>query len=376
MNVWRIGLLAGTGLLLAACGTTPKKSAAPNPGNTPASGHSGSNPVPAASSGTARVSPYAPAQEDPAKRGNYVAGGLYAPGVRDTVPDYIPNVEAIPEPEVVHLPRSAYGNRSPYTVLGKRYTVMDDHRGYVERGRASYYGNKFHGRRTSNQEVYDMYAFTAAHRNLPLPSFARVTNIDNGKSVVVRVNDRGPFHSDRLIDLSYAAAVKLGFREAGTANVEVRALLPEDMASTPAPTMAAPLVASVQHRFDMLQNGQVMTADQFDQWMESRQVRVAGRPAGSKAAEPPPSAAVATSVAASAGVVELQVASFASPDNAQRALGMLNDAGVSGARLLDSVVNGRRVWRLRVGPLDEASASALASRIVGLGFGQPTRVRQ
>ena len=115
-------------------------------------------------------------------------------------------------------------------MLGKRYRVLDDPEGYDETGLASYYGNKFHGRRTSNQEVYDMYAFTAAHKTLPLPSFARVTNLDNGKSIVVRVNDRGPFHDGRVIDLSYAAAVKLGIADqAAPARVEVRALTPADI---------------------------------------------------------------------------------------------------------------------------------------------------
>src|SRR3546814_9579409 len=128
---------------------------------------------------------------------------------KDSVPDELPDVDAIPEPEVVAEPRSRYGNRSPYKVLGKSYRVLDSAEGYDETGQASYYGNKFHGRRTSNLEVYDMYAFTAAHKSLPLPSFARVTNLDNGKSVVVRVNDRGPFHEGRIIHLSYAPAAKI-----------------------------------------------------------------------------------------------------------------------------------------------------------------------
>ena len=122
--------------------------------------------------------------------------------------------------------RSAIGNKSPYVVLGKSYKVLDDTRNYVERGTASYYGAKFHGRLTSNREVYDMYQFTAAHKTLPLPSFARVTNLDNGESVIVRVNDRGPFHDGRVVDLSYAAAVRLGITQRGTGNVEVRALQP------------------------------------------------------------------------------------------------------------------------------------------------------
>ncbi|MDQ3038782.1 MAG: septal ring lytic transglycosylase RlpA family protein, partial [Pseudomonadota bacterium] len=258
----------------------------------------------------AKVSPYAPATEDLATRGNYVAGGLYLPGVADTVPDEIPDVDAIPEPEVRDEPRSRGGNRD-YSVLGKRYQVMDQQDGYVESGQASYYGKKFHGRRTSSQEVYDMYAFTAAHKTLPLPSYARVTNLDNGKSIVVRVNDRGPFHAGRVIDLSYAAAVKLGYRDRGTARVEVRALkpgdidatrvvkqpkveasamdrlvkhLPEALADAGRVVVAPPEPArnareDQRYRFDMRQDGRVMQADEFDAWMKSRRVRVAtGRP--------------------------------------------------------------------------------------------------
>src|SRR5690606_8551265 len=179
------------------------------------------------------------AQEDLSKRGNYTAGGLYAPHIKDSVPDHLPDVDAIPEPEVVAEPRSRYGNRSPYKVLGKSYKVRDSAEGYGETGMASYYGNKFHGRRTSNLEVYDMYAFTAAHKTLPLPSFARVTNLDNGKSVVVRVNDRGPFHDGRIIDLSYAAAVKIGIRDRGTGRVEVVGLSPGENARNDYDAVAA-----------------------------------------------------------------------------------------------------------------------------------------
>ncbi|WP_442915391.1 septal ring lytic transglycosylase RlpA family protein [Marinobacter sp. OP 3.4] len=122
-------------------------------------------------------------------------------------------------------PRSA-GNKSPYTVWGKKYWVMEHASadGYVETGIASWYGKKFHGHLTSNGETYDMYKMSAAHRSLPLPSYARVTNLDNGRSVIVRVNDRGPFHGNRLIDLSWAAAKKLDFLGNGTARVEVAAI--------------------------------------------------------------------------------------------------------------------------------------------------------
>lgn len=213
--------VAAVAVLLAGCAGSPKRGDAP--AADPAAGGAPRGDGP-------KVSPYAPAQEDPSTRGDYVAGGLYKPGVADTTPDYVPDVDAIPEPEVVDLPRSRYGNGPTYTVLGKRYRVLDDTRGFVETGTASYYGQKFHGRRTSNQEVYDMYAFTAAHKSLPLPSFARVTNLDTGQSVVVRVNDRGPFHDGRVVDLSYAAAVKIGVHPRGTARVEVRALGPGENA--------------------------------------------------------------------------------------------------------------------------------------------------
>ena len=438
MTLRHLVSLAAISLALAACGSAPKKTASPQNAANNAPSSVAANEASAAG----KVSPYAPAVEDTSKRGNYVAGGLYAPGVADTVPTYIPNVDAIPEPEVRSEPRSRYGNRSPYKVLGKSYTVLDRPHGYVEKGRASYYGNKFHGRRTSNQEVYDMYAFTAAHRSLPLPSYARVTNLDNGKSVVVRVNDRGPFHSGRLIDLSYAAAVKLGYRERGTANVEVRALAPGEQAeigqlvaaaqSAPDNSKAEARLAqqvatqnapggvalgkaaatSGEYRFDMQQDGRVMSADEFDAWMRARRVRVATGKPGKPDPQPqqlpaqtppaitsaPLSATAAHNVAASrsnamvtpqpadrpmpvsASVlqsdgVQLQVASFASPDNAERALTMLRNAGVAGAQLQDATVGGKRVWRLRVGPLAESAVSALASRIAGLGFGQPAVVR-
>lgn len=134
------------------------------------------------------------------------------------LPDAVPKVELI---------RKA-GNKSPYTVLGKTYQVLPSSIGFRERGVASWYGNKFHGRKTSNGEIYNMYAMTAAHKNLPIPCYVKVTNLDNGRTVIVRVNDRGPFHGGRIIDLSYAAAKKLDYSSKGTANVEVVAINPRD----------------------------------------------------------------------------------------------------------------------------------------------------
>jgi rare lipoprotein A len=142
-------------------------------------------------------------------------------------------VDAQPQPELV----LSAGNTSPYTVNGIEYRVLASGSGYRERGIASWYGRKFHGGNTANGEVFDAYAASAAHRSLPLPSYARVTNLTNYRSIIVKVNDRGPFHSDRLIDLSYGAAVRLGFSEQGTAPVEVIALSvdgSEDLRADPA----------------------------------------------------------------------------------------------------------------------------------------------
>lgn len=434
-------------LALVGCASTGTSSSqAPASGRTVGSATAAAAHVPRAQQSPRRVSPYAPAQEDPNTRGHYVAGGLYRPGVADTVPSYIPNVDAIPEPEVVHVERSRYGNRSPYTVLGQQYTVLDDHSGFVEEGLASYYGNKFHGRRTSNQEVYDMYAFTAAHKSLPLPSFARVTNLDNGKSVVVRVNDRGPFHEGRVIDLSYAAAVKLGYRETGTARVQVQALLPGDASLPPAigtrvastapnsamdglvAALPAPSAASVQpaalapvqtaaststasstvvaavpastpaatsvatqaaanpnpngERFNLYQNGRALTADEFDAWMAQRGLRVAtGQvthlPGNSAPAAPSltPLNAAPSAAPALANGITLQVASFADHNNANNALSRLRSANIADALLQDGMVNGRRIWRLRIGPVDPAQAPDLIARVAGLGMGTPQQVR-
>ncbi|GAA5000578.1 septal ring lytic transglycosylase RlpA family protein [Pseudoluteimonas lycopersici] len=428
-------------LALAACAAAPQKQAPPVASSKPKPAHPAST-----------RSPYAPAQEDVSKRGGMV-GDLYKPDEPDTVPADIPDVDAIPDATPQNEARSRYGNRS-YSVLGKRYQVLESAEGYDEVGIASFYGNKFHGRRTSNLEVYDMYAMTAAHKTLPLPSYARVTNLDNGRSIVVRVNDRGPFHAGRIIDLSYAAAVKLGYRDKGTARVEVKGLAgPYDDASehggvlasaatpqqeahvaTGKPTLApqpnvdtamdklvdalpiaaanagervAPAIAAADPanrdlRFDMRQDGRTMTADEFDAWMRTRRVRVATGQAGKpdsalstavasdaakpapaalepaiKAPPPPPAtaAAVVAATTPAAGDVTLQVASFGNEQNAQRALAMLQGASIPGAQLQGADVAGKRVWRLRIGPVAASNAPELAARVVGLGFGQPQRVR-
>lgn len=356
---------------LAACGSAPSRKAPPSAERVPPPAHRQDGDAP-------KRSPYAPAQEDPSKRGDYVAGGLYAPGVPDTVPDPIPDVDAIPEPVVRNEPRSAIGNRD-YAVLGKRYQVRDRADGYVEEGLASFYGNKFHGRKTSNHEIYDMYAFSAAHRTLPLPCFVRVTNLANGKSVVVRVNDRGPFHSGRIIDLSYAAAAKLGFVRQGTARVEVRALRPgeerdenrddgrddDTRVAVRAPTPIPPAAPA----------DPALSADEFERWMQERGIRVAtGTPAdpGTASGSDPVPPAV---VAAGPGDVLLQVGAYSARENADRARDRLSAGGLSPVRIDEGNVDGRPVWRLRLGPVPEAQVQELSRRAADLGFAATQIVR-
>jgi rare lipoprotein A len=471
--------LAFITVALAACGSAPPKPSPPTGQAVHGQAREAhANRAPHCPDG----SPYAPAQEDPRKRGNYTAGGLYAPGVRDSTPGTLLDVSCIPEPLVTDEPRSSLGNQSPYTVLGKRYRVLDSAEGYVERGTASYYGSKFHGRRTSNQEVYDMYAFTAAHKSLPLPSFARITNLDNGQSIVVRINDRGPFHDDRLIDLSYAAAVRLGIYPRGTGSVEVRTLTANDsgaavastsrsagqsrvtaprqratamdrlvgqLPDTAVNTASAQSVTGMDRLMERLPDsvaasaaavksdaspvssagranepgdsnyagattivrerryyiepvaGQAPSADRFDAWMKEQGLSVAtGRPApvqrnAATVASARRSGAASgrygdvsdqstvlvsssiAPVAAGSGDTRqwLQIASFASLDNARRAMEQLSSAGILDASLSDVESQGRTMWRLRV-PSEKDGMEELVSRLVGLGFGRPQIVRE
>ncbi|WP_313206548.1 septal ring lytic transglycosylase RlpA family protein [Stenotrophomonas sp.] len=411
-------------LALAACSSAPDK---------PSAGHGGKVPSTVVQGKGGRPphcpdgSPYAAATEDLSTRGNYTAGGLYKPGVKDTTPSYVPNVACIPEPEVTAIERSVIGNKSPYVVLGKSYKVLDDTHDYVERGTASYYGAKFHGRLTSNREVYDMYQFTAAHKTLPLPSFARVTNLDNGESVIVRVNDRGPFHDGRVVDLSYAAAVRLGITQRGTGNVEVRALQPGEsnlLAQKPsrrerraAEAAAAATPVAAARPAAAPRAAAPSDIDRLVQRLPADGAPARGQPATTQAASSalpevavsslPPSAAPVRSAATApvavaaatpragtppvrstpaatpsptlsqqvVGAVMVQVASFSSRDNATRAMGQLNAAGIVGATISDIVAGGRTLFRLRVPASDHASAAELAGRIAGLGLGSPQIVK-
>ena len=336
----RLAVVALAALLLAACGSAPK----PRP--DPYAGDSGSRARPLGEPGAASVDALPPAPNCVPPREHdeslYTAGGLYAPGVADSAPPTAIDVSNIPEPTPRREPKSRYGNRESYTVLGRTYRVMPAADGYEERGIASWYGYKFHGRHTSSRERYDMCSFSAAHKTLPLPSYVRVTNLDNGRSVVVRVNDRGPFHAGRIIDLSYAAATRLDMKQAGTARVEVEALMGPDatvLADAVAPT-PAPVRPAASPRAD------------------------APRPANRWAGPVPPATAAA-------GPQIVQVGSFGDRDNAERLVQQLRDAGLDGAELDHAIVGERSVWRVRFPAQALEAAQSLAARIVGSGLASP-----
>ena len=241
-------------------------------------------------------------------------------------------------------PRSRNGNPPFYDVMGKRYFVLSSSVGYVERGVASWYGPGFHKVRTSTGEPYDMYAMTAAHKTLPLPAYVRVTNLQNGRSIVVRVNDRGPFVGNRIIDLSYTAASKLDMLRNGTAMVEVRtleaaavgtpltaALAPPPAAAAPsaAPT-AAPLIATP-----------ITAAD-------------APPPSPADAAQSPEAASDVSGAVSTVPVPRalfIQAGAFSDPNNAERLMQKLRGGGYGKVFVRDDEIAGRRMYRVRIGPV-------------------------
>ena len=227
------------------------------------------------------------------------SAGRHNPRDFASIPDAVPRFEL----------RSHRGNPPFYDALGKRYFVLASADGYVERGVASWYGPTFHGASTSMGEPYDMYGMTAAHKTLPLPAYARVTNLKNGKSIVVRINDRGPFVANRIIDLSYTAAAKLDMLREGTTLVEVRALSP-----------AAP---------DTL----------------------------TRTAELPPPE------------LYMQAGAFADKDNAERLLARLRAAGMPGVAVVPPIATKSLLFRVRVGPVASvAQFDELAGRLAALGI--------
>ncbi len=220
---WRC-LIPALALLLAACGSVP---IAPPPSPVALPGAAVS-PGPASSTA---LLPNLPAAGS--GRGGYYQDD----GPGDKPPD---GLLELPDPIPKLKPYSASGNK-PYVVFGKTYTPITDDQPFKQRGIGSWYGKKFHGQKTSSGEMYDMYKLTAAHPTLPIPSYARVTNLGNGTQIIVRINDRGPFHSSRIIDLSYTAALKLGYLGKGSSELEVERLLPEEIERIAAVKQQIPL---------------------------------------------------------------------------------------------------------------------------------------
>jgi len=247
--------------------------------------------------------------------------GRYAQD-HDSTPAEVPDVSKIPEPVPKNEPRSQYGNKSPYSVLGESYRVLPSCKDYVERGLASWYGNKFNGYTTSNFEKYDMYAYSAASKVLPLPCYVRVTNLQTGRSAIVRVNDRGPFVSNRIIDLSYVAAVKLGVWPKGTAMVEVRGIDPDHPPRETEPE----------------RNTTVSTSPR-------------------KTPQPE---------------LYLQVGAYAESANAEHAAAKVRAARLGEVHVVAASVEGKTVHRVRIGPLRDAQeADRLTPVLRGLGLGEP-----
>jgi peptidoglycan lytic transglycosylase len=276
------------------------------------------------------------------------------PSAPTVLPPPPPDVARIPEPVPRAEPRSASGNPPFYDVAGHRYVVLASAAGYHERGVASWYGPDFHGLRTATGERYDMFAMTAAHKTLPIPCYARVTNLSNGHSIVVRINDRGPFVGNRIIDLSYTAAIKLDMIRNGTAFVEVEALtpgVPPAVATLPA-TAAAASSAAVG-----ISSVPPVAASDAPGPAPSDTPPVA--PLGAlPAALPPPASAT----------FYIQVGAYAQAENARRAAQKLRDAGLEHVFTLAPAAN-QPLQRVRIGPISSVQQfDQLTARLSALGF--------
>jgi rare lipoprotein A len=249
----------------------------------------------------------------------------------DSIPEVIPRIE----------PRARSGNPPFYDVFGKRYYVLSSSVGYRERGVASWYGPGFHNVRTSIGEPYDMYGMTAAHKTLPLPAYVRVTNLQNGRSVVVRVNDRGPFVGNRIIDLSYTAAAKLDMLRNGTAMVEVRTIDPSapppviTASGTPAPAAAPP----------------VATALSVVAPAAAASAAAAAPAATAPGTATPTLGGGVTSPAVAAPALFVQAGAFSDPANAERLAEKLRGGGYGKVTVRDDQIAGRRMYRVRIGPV-------------------------
>jgi rare lipoprotein A len=347
-------------LILSGCGSAPK-SAAPD---TPA----------ARGASTAKPSTQLPALP----RAGSGRGGYYMDdGPGDAPPDGLLDV---PDAEPKVEPYTARGNK-PYVVFGKSYTPITDGRPFKQRGVGSWYGKKFHGQKTSSGELYDMYKMSAAHPTLPIPSYARVTNLSNGKQVIVRVNDRGPFHSSRIIDLSYTAALKLGYLGKGSSELEVERLLPDEIArinaarreqlvraeqATPTGDVLAAAAATEPERLEAKPPGQ---AKSLDNMVEASTV------ASLVADKPVVIAATSRSTAAAPGFY-LQFGAYSQAANAEAARDRLAQ-GNAGSLPPVEVAEVGVFYRLFSGPFaTRAEAASAALRLQDAGAGKPMIVQR
>jgi rare lipoprotein A len=255
-----------------------------------------------------------------------------------SVPDAIPRFE----------PRARNGNPPFYDVFGKRYYVLSSGVGYQERGVASWYGPGFHKIRTSIGEPYDMYAMTAAHKTLPLPAYVRVTNLQNGRSIVVRVNDRGPFVGNRIIDLSYTAAVKLDMLRNGTAFVEVRTI----DTSAPPPVFSAALPPSSAAPQTLRAAPPAAAAPSSIAPPVSAPLAIEAVPA---AATNAPAPTVPPAPAAAVSALFVQAGAFSDPANAEHLAQRLRGGGYGTVFVRDDQIAGRRMYRVRIGPVPDVA---------------------
>lgn len=326
----KYGALLWSAALLWGCSSLPKTTA----------------PVASQSGVTARpASPKQPAIAALPRAGSGRGGYYKDDGPGDNPPD---DLEAIADAEPRIEPYSARGNR-PYVVFGKTYTPITEDVPLRQRGIGSWYGKKFQGQKTSSGELYDMYQMTAAHPTLPIPSYARVTNLDNGRQVIVRVNDRGPFHSSRIIDLSYTAALKLGYLERGRGNLEVERLLPAD-------------IVRIQSEKQLLAATPPQTAP-------------AGLGLQPIAAAPPMTAAGPAEDGADSGFY-LQLGAFGQDSNAQSMRSQLAQNWAGSLQPIE-VVQAGAWYRLYSGPYaDRSQAQQAAHRVQSSGAAMPLIVQR
>jgi rare lipoprotein A len=334
--------------LMTGCGTTGEKSHGPTLGSL--------IPLPWKHRPTANhqpVNPDLPALP-PAGSGR---GGYYqddGPG-----PNPPPNLRDVADAQVKYEPYAKFANK-PYSVFGQTYTPLLNDEPFTQRGVASWYGIKFHGQRTSSGEAYDMYKMTAAHPTLPIPSYARITSITSGKSVVVRINDRGPFHSDRIVDVSYTAALKLGLLGKGSHEVELERLFPED------PTRIATLRRQATSKAQALppppQIAALMLADRM-QSDSAAVAQVALKKGGARAGD------------AKATGFYLQLGAFSKAGKAEEMSERLAGSGLDAATI--EVVQAGAVKRLYSGPFESRALALEAARSLPSSLGlKPIVVRR